>query len=244
MVKSNGIILWEGKGFDGRPVVAIATGWARKSKNSKTGKMIQVWILPQDYDPLEAVYGNGDDKSICGNCPYRRGNGCYVKVFQAPLTIWRAWKNGSYPVWDGNLDIFRGKMIRWGAYGDPALIPLKLIQRVNAVSDGWTGYTHAWKRRSSYHVVFMASIQTDQELEQARARKWKTFQLLAKGQKSIDKELLRLSKQFLCPASEEAGHRLSCDQCGACCGGEWTGQATPVIPAHGQSKNRIPLMLV
>jgi cytochrome c len=42
-----------------------------------------------------------------------------------------------------------------------------------------------------------------------------------------------LPGEFVCPASVEGGKRLRCEECLACHGGEYKGQATPVIQAHG-----------
>lgn len=67
------MILWEGKSpFDGAPIVLIATGYARPSKNTKTGALLQTWILRQDVAPHDAV-ASGADASVCGDCPHGAG---------------------------------------------------------------------------------------------------------------------------------------------------------------------------
>jgi hypothetical protein len=52
----NGYILYQGpSAIDGKPIVVIATGFASKSNNGKTGDMIQTWIIRQDIAPHLAV---------------------------------------------------------------------------------------------------------------------------------------------------------------------------------------------
>ena len=68
---ANGYILFEGQSMiDGQDIVMIATGFDKGSKNSKTGSMIQTWILCKDIDPREANK-LGLDYSICGDCKLR-----------------------------------------------------------------------------------------------------------------------------------------------------------------------------
>ena len=47
--------------------VIIATGFEDDSSNGKTGAMIQIWILPKDVKPNDAVK-TGYDRVICGDC--------------------------------------------------------------------------------------------------------------------------------------------------------------------------------
>ena len=67
--------LWRGASpVDNEPIVLIATGASRKeyeqSQNTKTGTMVQTYILKQDEKPSDAVKSGGDE-SICGKCPLR-----------------------------------------------------------------------------------------------------------------------------------------------------------------------------
>jgi hypothetical protein len=65
------MILYRGPSMiDGKPIVAIATGYDNESVNQKTGAMAQVWILRDDIAPIEAAQ-RGEDASICGQCPHR-----------------------------------------------------------------------------------------------------------------------------------------------------------------------------
>jgi len=89
-MKTNGAILHETDQY-----VVIATGLSRESKNTKTGDMVQLWILTKAENPVAAVK-SGNDAIVCGACPLRgdhgAGRACYVKVFQAPLAIWKAYQ--------------------------------------------------------------------------------------------------------------------------------------------------------
>ena len=165
---SNGFILHE----DTHRVI-IATGFSTPSDNRKTGDMIQIWILCKAVDPVEAIK-QGLDRLICGNCVHRGINGsgrsCYVNVGQAPLGIYRAWKAGRYPTLQF-MDIFAGRKVRFGAYGDPTHLPLSLALAIAGVSSGWTGYTHQWRKPSlqGWKTLLMASVDTTAELVIARS---------------------------------------------------------------------------
>lgn len=114
-----GFVFYQGPSlFDGRPIVAIAT---IKSKNAKTGPMIQTWILRSRISPIRAI-SNGGDESICGTCPKRghmaggmqRGRECYVRVDHAPLAIYRAYRRGRYPRFNAaeHAHLITGRKIR------------------------------------------------------------------------------------------------------------------------------------
>ncbi len=101
MAQSTGYILYDGASvYDGKPIVVIATN---KTSNDKTGDMWQTWIMRSDIEPHTAVK-TGDDYSVCGECPLRplnyKKNGlpkpCYVRVFQAPLSVYRKYKRNGY----------------------------------------------------------------------------------------------------------------------------------------------------
>ena len=126
MKKPTGFIFYQGPSvLDGKPIIGIAT---LKSKNEKTGNLVQTWILPEGVSPVEAVK-TGKDASVCGNCPQRQsvGGACYVNVGQAPNNIWNAYKAGNYPVANAfDMEtLLAGRKLRIGSYGDPAAIPFE-----------------------------------------------------------------------------------------------------------------------
>ena len=107
----------------------IATVAVFNSTNEKTGNVVQVYYLPVDQHPIDAVKP-GLDTAVCGNCPLRPSNAnvCYVRKFHGPSVVWRTFKAGRYPHYkdlsqaDKNrvLSILKSKPIRLGAWGDPA----------------------------------------------------------------------------------------------------------------------------
>lgn len=215
---SNGFVLHE----DSQRVI-IATGFAHASDNRKTGNMVQIWILVKSVNPVEAIK-QGLDRLICGNCVHRGINGsgrsCYVNVGQAPLGIWKAWKAGRYPTLQF-MDIFAGRKVRFGAYGDPTWIPLPLALAIAGVSSGWTGYTHQWRKPSlqGWKTLLMASVDSIAELVIARSMGWSTFRVGSEA--SVGESLC---------ASEAIG--TPCSVCLLCAGARG-GIESVHIPPHG-----------
>lgn len=229
------MLLYHGpSALDGSPVVAIATGLERKSKNAKTGAMIQVWILAADVSPISAIM-TGADVGICGDCPHRGPLGkrsCYVNVGKAPSNVWKKWQKGGYEQCQNLKTFGRGRTIRIGAYGDPAAVPNKIWKTLVSCASGWTGYTHQWRSQTALRSILMASVDTKTEQLTAIARGWRTFR--------VSPTLVSAStpKEISCPASEEAGKRTTCLSCQLCNGSR--GASDPrksiTILAHGTGK--------
>lgn len=237
-----GAIVWEGASpIDGAPIVMIVTGISgRASANRKTGEMVQTWILRADVDPVEAMRRDADG-SICGSCPLRgrqvkgkrEGRACYVNVGQAPLSVWRAYARGSYPRMDAASvgELIAGKAIRLGAYGDPGMVPLSVLEDLVVHARVWTGYTHQWRRiDSGYARLLMASADSVADRRAARARGYRSFMVVP-----ARANLGRYSRVMEC-ASTRDRNPLSCADCGACAGtrrGGASGAVDVVIRAHG-----------
>ena len=228
-----GFIFYRGPSpIDGAPIVAIAT---LKSKNAKTGDMVQTWILREDASPLDAI-ASGEDQSICGNCTHRGRKGkkrtCYVDVGKAPMGVWKAYHRGQYiDLSDdpGTIAILIAqRIVRMGAYGDPAMVPVKQWRMLLAESAGRTGYTHAWKRMwaQALKEYVMASVDSVAEQDLARSMGWRTFRV------RTETEPLQ-SNEFACPASPEGGQRKQCITCKACDGADRPGKASAAIIVHG-----------
>jgi len=224
------VVVYEGPSeLNGKPIVAIITGLVTPSTNRKTGPMAQLWILDATTEPHVAVK-TGEDESVCGDCP-ARNKWCYVTTFQGPLSIYRTWKRGGYQQYDREL--LRGIVLRFGAYGDPAAVPIGRLEEIGGIVSRFTGYTHQWKRcdRKLRHLC-MASVDTVSDQREAAASGWRTFRV-----SSPDSP--RLRGESICPASEEAGHKINCYDCGAC-----DGRRRPkvkshiVIQAHGAKTKR------
>lgn len=246
--KAIGYVIYRGASLlDGAPIVAVAiTG--RKSKNIKTGAMVQTYILRADMSPLAAIH-TGADVSICGTCPHRGAlpvpagasmppdRTCYVNVGQGAEQVHRALMRAAYTPDFGALqaaDACAGRAVRLGTYGDPAAVPAYVWQRITARATMRTGYTHAWRhpaidiaQRDAIGALCMASADSATDAIAARAAGLRPFRVRA-----ADEPML--AREFVCPASAEAGKRKLCAECGACDGAaRGTGKASPVIIAHG-----------
>ena len=61
-------IIYKGPSLlDGQPIVVIAT---YSNRNTKTGRVVQTYIIRADMDPRDASK-TGADYSICGDCVMR-----------------------------------------------------------------------------------------------------------------------------------------------------------------------------
>ena len=226
-------IVYEGPSrFDGAPIVAIVTGLDGRSKNGKTGRMGQLFILRADMSPLEAI-ARGLDSTVCNGCKHRGRNGggsgtCYVVVAQSPQAVYGAYMRGSYQRITGRQasDIARsyGVPIRLGAYGDPAAIPVSVLYDIT-IGIRSTGYTHSWETSPEYRPFVMASVDSPEEFETAKSAGWRTFRT------RLETETLQ-PREVACPASKESGYRTNCAKC-ALCDGAGVPKSDVAIVAHG-----------
>jgi hypothetical protein len=221
MKKPTGYILHHGY-VNNAPFVAIAT---LKTANRKTGNMIQIWFLLTDQNPVDAVKTGRDADTICNGCPFASGKGCYVNVGQAPLGIWKAYKRGNYPelMPKDYESVLGGRKIRFGAYGNPSLLPVSLVKAIASVSNGWTGYFHDWQTNpfaSEYAKYFMASTETENSRLQAVKAGFRYFHV--SPVKPVD---------ALECLSETKG--IECSKCGLCSGWAKHRQPSIWINPHG-----------
>ena len=227
----NGLILWEGLSIlDGAPIAVIVTGIKRPSGNRKVGPSLQVFYILQNIHPSTAVK-TGADVAICGDCKHRPtlGGECYVKVWQAPRSVWETYRAGRYAHWDGDPAPFVGKHVRFGAYGDPASVPDACNARldvIRSVAASTLAYTHQWSLREDLRGWVMASVDNVGEYVRARATGWRTFRV---RQASEPVE----AGERVCPAASEAPTSLQCIACRQCDGlGAASKRPSPVIVHH------------
>jgi hypothetical protein len=206
--------------------------------------MVQTFILREDIDPVTANK-SGKDYSICGNCRLKgepttdpraqsaHNRACYVLVRNAPLTIWRGYKAGKYPVAMGHhaiAAIGKGRKVRLGAYGDPAAVPSYIWDSLISEAAGYTGYSHfADLSGAAFRPdLYMYSADTLAEAQAAWKKGWRTFR--------VAKELSEITEgEILCPAHDLAGKRTQCVNCGLCGGAKVEGKNIVNI-VHGFGK--------
>jgi len=230
-MKHAGYVIYDGPSMiDGQRIVAVVTG-LDGSRNAKTGKMIQTYIIRPDMAPIEAVR-TGADVSICGGCVHR-GDGtggarsCYVTLVHGPRVVYDAYTRGVYPdaLPEMVAQIVAGRMVRLGTYGDPAAVPLPVWQALIARAAGHTGYSHQWRTLTeAWGRLLMASVDSVEDMDEAHERGWRTFRVGAEPVRGAE---------INCPASEEAGKRTQCVDCLLCMG---TASRSPVsiqIAPHG-----------
>tara|TARA_R110000751_G_scaffold2075_4_gene11205 strand:- start:6375 stop:7130 length:756 start_codon:yes stop_codon:yes gene_type:complete len=237
-----GIVVYEGPSkIDGKPIVAIANKIDGRSRNAKTGAMVQTWIMRSDIAPHHAVK-TGDDKSVCGDCPLRPLNNgesvCYVKTFQAPLSVYNAYHNRRYARPGVDFDaalipaIFAGLSVRFGSYGDPYAVPVKFWSPMAKRAANWTGYSHQWRKAGkTLATLCMASADNADDVVKANAKGWRTFRVRKSNAP-------KLANEFVCPASKEGGTKTNCAACGLCAGNSIIAK-NPVIMDHGSRKARL-----
>ena len=211
--------------IDGSKIVVILT---MGSSNRKTGNMCQVWILRADVNPVQAV-NTGEDYSICGNCPHRKqadgSRSCYVNVGQAPNSVWKTYQAGKYER-DlhvlGAREAVAGRKIRFGAYGDPALIKPLIFRILTNAAAGHTAYTHQWREPWAQWTAghMQASCDGMADYLEASSRGFKTFAVIPKNGDSYSGRL--------CPATAE-GSKVTCLTCSLCDGVK----ADIFVEAHG-----------
>ena len=228
-----GFILYEGDSLlTGEPIVVIATMGGNNPKTDNDFKsMVQTWIMLRDTPPHEAVK-SGNDEGVCGNCIQRPsvGGACYVKTFQAPLSIWRAYKRGNYNNVI-NLENLRGAELRLGSYGDPSAVPFdiwrNLIDKVQPRL--MTGDTHQMSHKAfdkRMAEVCMISADTPKVALKAHAQGFRTFRM------TTDTEQL-LPNEIICPNDTDG---VKCIDCGLCDGAG--DKPNIAILAHGALAKR------
>ena len=238
MSNNQTFIVYEGPSLiDQSPIVVLVQ---IGSKNPKTGDMVQTYILCADSDPVTASR-TGQDRAICGDCVHRGkpnldgdkgqalGRSCYVTLIHGPSGKYRAYKQGKYKYASGHADLAslgKGRMVRLGTYGDPAACPSYIWQSLICDAKGHTAYTHGAVNPMPQQI--MTSADSLGQAQGAWARGERTFRVIA--------DLSHISKsEVLCPASEEAGKRATCESCKLCAGASVKAKSIAIV-AHGTSK--------
>ena len=201
----------------------LAIVLTQNSTNRKTGDMVQTWIIRNDMTPVEACK-SGKDKAICGDCPHR-GKSCYVNIGQAPQGIYKALDRGSY---EGQEVSTKGKLVRCGAYGDPAFISLHIWKEILDGAKNNTGYTHQWRSCDPGFADFlMASCDSPEDRADAKAKGYRTFRVRRQGDPLLPGEID-------CPAD---GMKITCSNCLKCNGNKRKGKDISIVVHGSRAKN-------
>lgn len=221
-------ILWQGNSLiDGSPIVCIAVA---QSSNSKTGNMVQTYIIRSDIDPITANR-TGLDYAICGNCPHRgvadttkesglaTGRSCYVNLGQGVLQVYKGFVSGRYPVLSQSdiKSMVQDRMVRIGTYGDGAAVPAEVWQSIKEHAQGVTAYTHQGLHQDSHFMVSADSLSVAQSAWNIGKR---TFRIV---QDYTEKQ----ANEVICPSSKG----VQCNDCGLCDGSKQA--KSVVIQVHG-----------
>lgn len=242
MPKPNGVMIYDGPSeYTGERIIVVVVGLKTRSTNSKTGGMVQTYVFPAGVDPVTA-WKTGADTANCGACIHRSpasgGLGtCYVAKFHGPAAVYSGWKRGIYPTVApaeaAELVRETGRALRLGTWGDPAAVPAGVLDVLAMGASERTGYTHGWRDRPDLRGLVMASVDSVAETREAQAAGFATFRVAPHGDAG------RLPGEARCPASAEAGKRVTCETCPLKCDGAVSrGVFGRVIQDHGPRRHR------
>lgn len=133
-----------------------------------------------------------------------------------------------------------GERVRLGTYGDPAAIPAALWSTLTSQAETWTGYTHQWQnkavsseQRQALKPLVRASVDDAQGYQESTSTGWVPFVVTPDVETGRALRALGPMPVALCPASEEAGQRVTCAACPIGCKGDQGKPLAVFIPAHG-----------
>jgi hypothetical protein len=189
----------------------VFTGILNVSTNTKTGAMIQTFILDKARLTSEPrVFG-----AKCEACPLV--DVCYVS--REKLSVRSAVKRliegetttYAFAELDEVLPLLNGRAVRFGSYGDPSAIPLSDVERIASASQEWTGYTHFWRTiPSAYSAYFMASVESVEGELEAWSAGYRPFRVILEGAEPVVTE-----EMIECPHYTRG---VQCVTCGLCKG--------------------------
>jgi len=106
-MNTNTLCVYDGPSLlDSIRTIVLVSGYDTPSTNTKTGDMLQAYIVRGDMPPSEAA-AIGADVSVCGQCALRpllvklsRSQGkdyipCYVDKVRGPDNVWQSWNSGN-----------------------------------------------------------------------------------------------------------------------------------------------------
>ena len=213
---------------EGDNIFVIRKGKTKNKKISDGSALVQTytfssgqWWLANSNKKFSMTDFFKLDGSNCMDCPYS-GNqgegGCYTHKFNQYmgfLSILRSIKDTQLTPFNQRkyikaVEMCRDSYVRFGTYGEPSLLPVRLVDYMANASKSWTGYTHQWKKvwALPYSKYFMASTHNKEETYKAKQKNYRSFIASTTGTEDA----------VTCPASAEAGYKSNCASCGLCSG--------------------------
>jgi len=207
------------------------------STNTKVGDSVQIWIMPLKWITA-GKQAMKDDSASCMNCPHsKKFNGtCYVRkgnsnqgLNSKVASLHNAFLKGELEMLPmsaavAEIDNCTGKFIRFGAYGEPVLMGEEIVSQLAKVASKWAGYTHQWyvPKYNWAKKYFMASVETEGLKARAEQHGFRTFRVRNPHSVINDNEVI-------CPASKEAGNKVTCSTCGLCRGNSLNAKSVTII---------------
>lgn len=242
-----GSLIYTGPSLLDDAPIFVAAVWASHPSlaNSKTGDLVQTYIMRSDMEPMEASR-RGKDYSVCGDCRHRgtptyddRGvaakRSCYVQLGRGPAMVYSAWQRGNYHealTPEARAGVGRGRVVRIGAYGDGAAVPAHVWTDLLSEAKGHTAYSHLHTaanpmglgRANSFDpALYMASVDSLPEAQAAWSSGYRTFRV-------VNSLRQMTANEIECPAE-----RVACDKCQLCNGQHPTAKSIAVV-VHGSGK--------
>jgi len=182
------------------------------------------------------------------------GRSCYVTLVKAPRAVFDAWRRGRYATLPRGATpgaqharraalaaAGEGRIVRLGSYGDPAAVPAWVWRALLSRAAGRTGYTHQWRALEAqrpaaadyFRGILMASADTPEDRAAAESLGWRTFRVGSPTPPAADATGAPMRREILCPASDEAGKRTTCERCQLCSGADGRGSVSVYLAPHG-----------
>lgn len=203
-----------------KDIVGFVSRIASISMEDKIGEMLSTYIIDKHEKPTDAIkYGR--DESFCGLCPkrpsvakndptqpvcYERGNGAN--------NVWKSWVKGNIGEPDVvHWELIKGRGLRMGSHGDPAMFPFSIWQPLLDKCSYHTGYTSMWREEyaQEYRGFLQASCTSLAEQQEAVEKGWTgTYTTYAKDVNLDDMPGVE------CPNNKDKS--IKCSSCRLCDG--------------------------
>lgn len=163
------------------PIIGFASRISNVNNNHKLGTMISTYILDKHENPIEAIT-TGRDESFCGLCPKRPSVAkfdptqpvCYERGVGANQ-VWKSHEKGNVgELTTVHWELIKGRGLRMGSHGDPAMFPLSVWQPLLDICSFHTGYTSMWREdyAEDYKGLLQASCTSLEDQQEAVENGW------------------------------------------------------------------------